>query len=493
MEKIEIFVGTTWVGVRSDKFGTVGKHISLVPFIHNYLIERVWVPRLNRYVTTHNFSRYDSDTEMALFPIGALGKLRDMLSQLAVVEETPVSPTKESFAHIGLKPDIAPRPHQVEILEFLTSGKSFLPVSVFTGGGKTVMAIMAVSHFSTPTIIVLGSLIPQWYKSLKNITTLKKREIFIAQGFNQLKKLWKKISTGYRPKVLIISLRTMILYGKRLNNYATLPTYAELEKTLGIGCCIKDEVHQNFHANIMVDLMINVRYSVYLSATYLRNDPCEKRIFNMCFPENLRFGGHLVKKHCSVVMAGYWISVPEHVQNRFHTARGYNHFKYESFLMSKKEIFSEFIEKVINPIIRQYYLSRRADKQKMLILCGSKEFAIALHDKIFTDGVSKAVYFSGDTSEYGEEKNLNKNIIITTMKSGGTGRDIPGLITTLNTFSFKSEPLAIQAMGRLRDIPGVKTVYVDIFNRTLARHNQHAAARLHAYQSRAAELVSTTI
>ena len=79
-------------------------------------------------------------------------------------------------------------------------------------------------------------------------------------------------------------------------------------------------------------------------------------------------------------------------------------------------------------------------------------------------------------------------MIVSTIKSCGTGRDIKGLKTCINTVSFGSEPLAAQVMGRLRQIPGEETIFVDMWNDEIPQHRYHITSRIEVYKNKAAKL-----
>ena len=86
-------------------------------------------------------------------------------------------------------------------------------------------------------------------------------------------------------------MRTLALYAVENNEpYSELPSYDELLRTLGIGIKVVDECHLNFNTNALIDLKSNVKMNIYLSATYQRSSYQGRKIFNMVFPTELKFG-----------------------------------------------------------------------------------------------------------------------------------------------------------------------------------------------------------
>ena len=362
---------------------------------------------------------------------------------------------------------------------------------------NTFCAEAAICELGVTTLIVLGSLVDQWYKSLRMHTNIASHEIYVVQGIEPLKKLWEGIRNGYRPKVLIFSTRTLFNYAvERKGPYLDLPSYAKLQEVLGIGMKIVDEVHMNFYTNTRIDLVSNIAHNIYLSATYDRNNYQGRRIFNMVFPKDLRFGEEFQKKFTTVHMLRYRLGIQVSDSQKMRTPKGYNHALYENFLRKRSEFFNYFMKTVVLPVIRMYYLNVRKPGQLMLILCQTRKFAIRLGEyleKNLPSDISKSVFFSGEKGKYGADKNLKCDIIISTHKSCGTGRDIKNLKSCLNTVSFASAPLSGQVLGRLREIPGEETIFIDIWNMEINSHIGHHNDRLEVYKTKALKLFESEI
>lgn len=351
---------------------------------------------------------------------------------------------------------------------------------------NTVMTIASMCTLGHPTLLVLGLLIDQWYKSIRNFTTLKKDDIFVIQGFESLRNLWEMAKNGFRPKVLIASTRTLVNYAVEPSTpYSDLPPYSKLLETLGIGVLVHDEVHLNFYANTQIDLKSNVKHNIFLSATYARSDPFGKKIFNMVFPPDVVYGGNQDVKYTEVLIISYSLDIPELMTLRFKSFKGYLHAKYEAFLLRNKKFIDRFFD-VLRSMIDQFFIAKRSEGQKLLILCQTKKFVLQLERLLHAiyPQLKPTAYFSGDNI-YGKAKNLDKLIIISTIKSCSTGIDIKGLKTCINTVSFSSEPQATQCLGRLRQLPNENTIYIDLYNREIPSHCFHIRNRNRAYQPRA--------
>ena len=367
---------------------------------------------------------------------------------------------------------------------------------------NTFCSIAASSKYGMVTMIVLGLLIPQWYKSLRQFTQLSTADIYVVQGFNTLKKLWDMFKEGYRPKVIIFATRTLLLYAQsKTDSYDDLPSYREFQHQFGIGVKIIDEVHLGFNTNVLIDLYSNIKHNIYLSATYGRSNYTGKRIFNTVFPPELVYGSQVRKKYTAIYSVSYSLGLGGTVEDKVRTLKGYNHARYENYVMRIKELKQDYMTRVIPSALTEFYLNRHQPQFKVLVLCQTQKFAECIYKAIteymtkytFTDAKGKkhkrsiGLFFSGTT----KQEELTKDIVVSTVKSCGTGMDLKGLICCINTVSFSSSVLSVQMVGRLREIPGEETVFVDLWCRDVPSHHRHIAARMNEY-TKIAKRVATS-
>ena len=501
---LRIYVGTTAIHFRAMKNGNIGNGVNLGKFIQTTLLESEYDYRLSRWLPTYRYCTYDEENSMAYLPRYTLDKLEMTLRYLGVpyelIQEEPYTPR---MVKIPLKKNVAPRENQVEIIDFLSDPElNFQPVSAQTAAGKTFCAITASSKYGMVTMIVLGLLIPQWYKSLRQFTQLSTADIYVVQGFNTLKKLWDMFKEGYRPKVIIFATRTLLLYAQsKTDSYDDLPSYREFQHQFGIGVKIIDEVHLGFNTNVLIDLYSNIKHNIYLSATYGRSNYTGKRIFNTVFPPELVYGSQVRKKYTAIYSVSYSLGLGGTVEDKVRTLKGYNHARYENYVMRIKELKQDYMTRVIPTALTEFYLNRHQPQFKVLILCQTQKFAECIYRAIteymtkytFTDAKGKkhkrsiGLFFSGTT----KQEELTKDIVVSTVKSCGTGMDLKGLICCINTVSFSSSVLSVQMVGRLREIPGEETVFVDLWCRDVPSHHRHIAARMNEY-TKIAKRVATS-
>ena len=369
---------------------------------------------------------------------------------------------------------------------------------------NTACAIMSAHNLGLVTMVVLPLLIPQWYSEFKQFTQLKTADIYVIQGFNTLKKLWGMFKEGYRPKVIIFATRTLLLYAQsKTDHYDDLPSYQEFQKKFGIGVKIIDEVHLGFNTNVLIDLYSNIKHNIYLSATYGRSNHIGKRIFNTVFPPEMVYGSQSKKKYTIIYSVSYSIGLGGSEEDKFRTFQGYNHARYENYVLGVRELRQEFMTRVIPMALTEFYLNRQQPQFRALILCQTQRFAEAIYASIneymsrytFTDKKGKkhkrsiGLFFSGTT----KQEELTKDIVISTIKSCGTGMDLKGLICCINTVSFSSSVLSVQMVGRLREIPDEDTVFVDLWCRDVSSHHRHISARMNEYTKIAKQVITTKL
>lgn len=496
IKTVAVKVATTWISTAMNRNGIIpDTNFTIAEFIRTVLYEREWNPKLKYVEIVSKYLWYDIVHSELYMPRYVLEQFKQFLETYDFkVEEQQVEPIVPQSVEMSLREGVKPKEEQIEAADFLINNKcGFRPLALRPGFGKTFLSINSIVNIGYRAIVILGQLIDQWIASILQFTTMTKDDIYIIKGIDSLRTLWEMIDNGYRPNILLVSTRTLDLYAvERADGYNELRSYEELCKVLGIGVKVIDECHLKFGTNSQIDFRSNIKINIYLSATYQRNSRDGRRIFNMYFPAELKYGEQLVKRYTSVEFAFYHLNIfREHLQ-RFKTMKGYNHALYENYLNRQRKYFNVFVDDIIIPMIHQYFFNTRKIGQHCLILCQSRKFTLALAERLIKkidDTESISVFFSGDKT-YGNEERLKSDIIISTIHSCGTGRDIKGLKTCINTVSMASIPQTIQCLGRLREIPGEDTYYVDMCNNEIMSQVNHARARLDVFKQKA-KLVET--
>jgi len=432
---------------------------------------RRWIPQYMYYLVTSDWYR---------LPIAYFPKLcRALDSNQIKYVATEMAPVEHST--MGALPDLRWSPREIQLvpLDFLSEGsRPQSALSLATGNGKTFTAIRSALNLNQTTLILCTGLIEVWYNSILAQTNCSKDDVWIMQGYATVHSLNSMVDNGYKPKFVIASIPTVYNFILRKNKYEYIDyTFSELVEKIGFGTKIIDECHQRLSQLVTIDLVANIKNNIYLSATYLATNKIISRIFNTIFNKAIKLVGAEGIRHCNIERYTYHVLVSE---RKCKTSQGYNHAKYEQYILKRKTLWAAFEESVLRPIVISRFIRDRRSFHRGLIFCSTFDMADRIIESIrkaFPE-IRVARYFSSKGDKI-DDTLYNKavDLCVTTPGSSGTGKDIPDLWFILNTISFSSELMAIQMIGRLRPLDGFETRFIDISNDFVESHKRHLRDR----------------
>lgn len=426
---------------------------------------------------------YDDKKKSLLIPSGVSINMVSSMTDRPIEKEYDTDP----YDKISVRLRTLPRSElQKESIAFMLGEGQYsnyknysqLVLNLDTGEGKTYIAIASICIKQLKTIIIIdnNTVRDQWVQSLLKYTDIDERSILHFTGSSTCESIINKPNKYKQYKVFITTHSTLKSYGDR---YGWNKVH-ELFNNLKVGLKIYDEAHLNFSNIIRVDCYSNTKFTYYLTATLGRSDTSENFIYNTCFrsiPKYIQKERTEYKGKSYIIYLVYtYKSNPTiddiaNLKNKY----GFNMMKYSEYqLLNDTKFFSNIltltkalaVEKNLKTLILTSTINGVEDIADYLTNELTDKVIAKYHSKI--DDESKRIAKEAD-------------IIVSTMKSMGTGVDIPGLRAIINTESYKSKIITEQALGRLRKPEdGSTCIYCEIVDKafTTIRTQQRAREKV---------------
>lgn len=341
---------------------------------------------------------------------------------------------------------------------------------------NTASLLMSLSRIGLRSMIVLPGLIEQWQRAIGQFTMLTEDDVYLIQGQQSVFKLMSGIDKRIFPKIILCSISTLRNYALDKEGFVNCPNFDQLCDVWNVGVRVTDEIHLNFHANLLMDLRLTPANTICLTATFDNSKPDIKTIFDSHYPVTMRYGENVYHRYVDVYAYAYSTGVGDIPIKAYKGEKGYSQIRWETWLLKQgRHKLRQITEDVYMPLIRAHYIHRKLADEKCLILCDTVEmcrFFLRECQQNFPE-CNSAIYISET-----EDSVLDTaQIIISTPKSAGTGRDIKNLLTVVTTTSVRSAPANEQALGRLRVLPGREPHFVYAYNTSISSHISHAHER----------------
>jgi len=337
--------------------------------------------------------------------------------------------------------------------------KSHRLLTLDTGFGKTVCAIMGSTALQMPTLVTSTNLSNQWVDRILSFTDCTLGEnLFYIKTWQDMKKLMDD-SDSPMGAYYVIALDSLIAGLKHdteiLNRFY---------KRFGIGLQIFDECHSHFMKIIRILVNSSVERTLFLSATPTRSDYRQDSLYKKIFRENFRSFGektHEINKF-NIIMMKYYTTPTRMDLFRIQPRRGVHallYFKYIFRSESRTRLFVNVLAYFIKKIFRQYSYN---PSKKVLIYIQYLEGINIVKDAL-NKIINTSDYFegfrptigdtSGNVAKEKRHEELNRNIIFATI-SNREGLDVENLVMIINAIPISSEQIVRQMRGRIRDPKG---------------------------------------
>lgn len=380
------------------------------------------------------------------------------------------------------------RDYQVRAEDFFLKPLPIIKaLTLQTGKGKSANLLHFLTLLQQRAVVVIkGMYIQQWKEDAVASLGLKPGELMIVQGSKSLKGLIDlfiqgDVATANKVKLVIISNSTYRNYMQAYKEYTTeLPSVGygcapiDFFKVLRAGVRVIDEVHLFFHFNYTMDCMTHVPKSISLSATLKTGDAFIDKLYGMVFPEATRAPMPVYDRYIDVYVISYRFDNPTLIRY-LNVMRQYNQAIFEKSILHYKVVLKNYVNMIV-ALAHTRFVVGREPGQKLAIFCGlvkMVEHVVASLQVRFPD-LKVGRFIDVDPDSVLEES----DIIVTTLQSCGTAKDIPGLKVVINTIGLNKLDTNQQLIGRLRRLqgwPDTTPEFIYLIDRGNPKHLTYAA------------------
>ena len=478
MVKVKITVTNTHFTATIYDYNTKGAVSAINSALTTYRFQYDHKRKRNTMVKDRIYRVYTKHNNEYRFPISTLKDFMISLNHNFVKKEEIQIVDMRSITPLPMKAKVNKKyklfDYQLAYSNTVIESKySLLLIDLIMGYGKTLISLYTTVKLGYKTgVVVLPKYIDKWISDIQDVTDTKPEEIYVVQGGESLLKLMEEGADKY--KFVIFSMRTLYNYFKDYEvdydmfNYPVEPY--ELMDVLGIGTIINDEAHQEFYTVFKAALYFNVKKFIGLSATLRTKQKDIQYVYDVMYPKQQRIS-NLVKyePYIDVIAINYNLKLSRRV--KYKRPQGYSHHLFEESVMKNAIFLRDYVD-MISYYVNKGYIEYREKGEKLLIYASSIRMCTILTNHL------KDLYPNLDVRRYVEddpyENITDSDICVTTVMSGGTGIDIPNLITVIQTISISSFQANLQSMGRLRKIKDRDTRFYYIFTNDIKnQYNMH--------------------
>jgi hypothetical protein len=393
---------------------------------------------------------------------------------------------------VWIREDFELRDYQNDIVEFCDKPDPRTKlVTLQAGQGKTSALMGYMDHAQLRTALIMKPMyIDQWKKEILKTFKLRNGDFIIVEGSEALKELIAMAKMdGFHSQIIIISNATFRNYLTYYfdhphtceEDYGCLPW--EFFELLKIGVVGNDEAHQEFHLNFLVHCMGNMCKYVAMSATMVNDNPSMNKYYRIMFPSDTYAPKPPLKKYIDVYSVFYRFLRPDWVR---YLARGmYNQNIFEKSIRKRKTMLLNYTKMIADMIKYQFFQHSNYTKgMKALVYCGTVDMCTEVTETLQKAFPDKTITRFCATVD--KESNLyddGNDVIVTTLKSCGTARDIANLMLCVSTVALNGLQASEQLIHRLREpksnLPwaGVTPRFIFLVNNENPKHRKYDEER----------------
>lgn len=445
---------------------------------------------------THTYktiaAEYDRRAKTLTIPRGVdIPYVEKMLGYNAFYDNTYIQP-RTNLEQLLIK--YPPKDEkQAEAISFLsatgkyTHNKTYaqLFLALDTGAGKTYLGIVYTALLNLKTIIITTSnnWLAQWRTRFLEHTNILSNELHNIEGSADINNLLEKPDTMMdKYKVYTVTHATLLSYANE-HGWSSIDA---LFRKLGIGLKIIDEAHLNFDNIYHIDYASSVYRTLYLTATPVRGERNENRIYQIYFKNipMLDLFDPETDPHTHYISLRYKSNMSLYDINRCQTIHGFNKQAYSDLVVSYKNF--DFISRIVIDMI--YHIQGK----KMFFFATNNSIVFFYNWLLYNfPEISNDIGIFTSINE-NKQSALEKQYILTTSKSAGAAVDIPGLMVCVNMAEpTKSPPQNKQRFGRTRAYNSFYIDVVDVSLKVISNYYKASYAMFEKYSIDMKDVVFT--
>lgn len=355
-----------------------------------------------------------------------------------------------------------------------------LPLHVLecaTGFGKTFLGLYSSTLKDKKTIFLMGAgHIVTWLADIEKFVDCKKTDIGIIQGMDTLIGAYQlRKEDKYTPKFIFVSAETFREYIKAYEAGESKIDLAPHEfcEFFGVGRVVRDEVHEQLYNLVRQTIYLNVEELLCLSATIVNGSRFIENMYKHVFPLECRWKS---KNNTHIEAYSVRYSSDPCLKIKSGNGFGYSQTRYEKFILKRPFLRKQYADMLKDMVVR--FQDDYEPGMRMIVFCGLTEMCEYMTEQLkpmFPD-LKVNTYIAKTKASVLKES----DVIVTTMGSCGTGKDLPDLAHSYNMHAVGSKIKAWQTMGRLRPLknyPDKNTKYYFFSNMAIPAHRKYEQLR----------------
>ena len=348
---------------------------------------------------------------------------------------------------------------------------------------NTFVSCYAATQLNEKTLVVTHSegIKKQWINTFHQMFDYRPKNLLNIAGSGVMEAIMN--NEAEEADVYFANHQTLRSYLSQYNGYSLHKFF----KKLKIGIKIYDESHLEFANILLMDFFSNTKRTWYLSATFDRSDKGESRCFKQAFSSVDAFGEResrsLLKKHVKYHVVNINSRASPKDKGRMFGFRGMTTASYGqyAFIHDTKQTAYNTILLILDKI--------KEVEGKTLIFVPLIDVVDTLVMKLKNETNKSVAAYHSKISKDEKEDALKKDIIVSTIKSMGVGKDLPGLRCVICVEPIASKVIATQMIGRLRPYKDLPTYFFDIVDTCIQPINWWFRARMKAIPELAEEII----